>query len=170
MRTLEALAKSCHESLAADPCPSGREQVRQALITALADPTFVDAQFDETAADGPPKRRIFYQDEELGFRILAHADEGANEGKPHDHGPAWAIYGQAKGQTRMTEWRIIKAANGDAPAIVEQEKSYLMKPGDAVIYAEGAVHSPIRKNGTRLIRIESCSLEGVSRPKYQVTH
>ncbi len=166
-QTIEALARVCHDALSTNPGLEGQEQARQALMAALANPKFVDAQFDETAEGGPAKRQTLYEDADLGFRIVAHADQGANDGNPHDHGPTWAIYGQAKGQTRMTEWRIIEAATQDSPAVVEPAKNYLMTPGDVVIYGEGVVHSPIRESDTRLIRIEGRNLDDVKRPKYQ---
>ena len=45
--------------------------------------------------EGTPERKVLYEDPELGFTILAHAYVGAKNSKPHDHGPSWAIYGQA---------------------------------------------------------------------------
>ena len=47
---------------------------------------------------------MLYEDPELGFTILAHGYVGAKGSKPHDHGPSWAIYGQAAGETIMTDW------------------------------------------------------------------
>ena len=64
------------------------------------------------------------------------------------------IYGQADGETEMTDWKIVKPANGDEPALVEQTSSYSLKPGDAHVYHVGDVHAPLRNGPTRLIRIE----------------
>ncbi len=63
----------------------------------------------------------------------------------------------------MTDWRIVKAAEGDAPALVEPVKTYLMKPGDAHLYDVGAVHSPKREAPVKLIRIEGKNLDTVKR-------
>ena len=42
--------------------------------------------------------------------ILAHNYEGPKESAPHDHGPSWAIYGQARGETAMNDWSLLEAA------------------------------------------------------------
>jgi hypothetical protein len=102
--TLESFAAACHDILAADPGPAGRERVCALLREALRDKGFVA----ETLREGTPERKIIYQDGRLGFCILAHAYEGAKESPPHDHGPTWAIYGQAAGETLMTDWALVE--------------------------------------------------------------
>jgi hypothetical protein len=63
----------------------------------------------------------------------------------------------------MTDWRIVKPAEGEAPALVEPVKTYLMNPGDAHLYDVGAVHSPKREAPVKLIRIEGKNLDKVKR-------
>ena len=58
-------------------------------------------------------RKVLYEDPELGFCICGHVYENDANGAPHDHGNSWAIYGVAKGDTEMTDWRIVKKAEGD---------------------------------------------------------
>jgi hypothetical protein len=106
---------------------------------------------------------VLYEDPELGFCICGHVYEGAANGAPHDHGSSWAIYGVAQGDTEMTDWRIVKKAEGDAPNLVEPVKTYVMKPGDAHVYDVGAVHSPMRAGPTKLVRIEGKNLDHVKR-------
>jgi hypothetical protein len=89
--------------------------------------------------------------------------DNASNGTPHDHGPSWAIYGVATGDTEMTDWRIVKRGEGDAPNLVEPVKSYLMKPGDSHLYDVGVVHSPKRHGLTKLVRIEGRNLDHVKR-------
>lgn len=163
--SLENFADACHAVLATDPGPAGREKARRLLEQYLAEPDFVAGQFD---AD-PPPRKMLYEDPKLGFRILAHADEGANEGNPHDHGPSWAIYGQAAGVTEMTEWKIVERGSQGNASRVEPRRHYRLSPGDAVVYNEGDIHSPRRTTGTRLIRIEGQNLTGLERPEYQAS-
>ena len=57
--------------------------------------------------DDAPERNILYEDPELGFCILGHVYHGAKESTPHDHGPTWAIYGQAAGETIMSDWEMV---------------------------------------------------------------
>lgn len=162
--TLEQLAADCHDALAADPGPAGREVVRRHLERALADAAFVDDHLgDHTTAP----RSVLYEDPDLGFCIVAHVYDDAKGGEPHDHAGTWAIYGQAKGTTEMTEWRKLRAPEGDKPGLVAPLKSYALKPGMAVVYNEDTLHSPDRAGPTRLIRIEGRNLAGVKRDRYE---
>lgn len=162
--TLEQLAADCHDTLAADPGPAGRETVRRHLERALADAAFVD---DHLGAHTTAPRSVLYEDPELGFCIVAHVYDDAKGGEPHDHAGTWAIYGQAKGTTEMTEWRKVKAPEGEAPGLVVPLKTYALKPGMAVVYNEDTLHSPDRAGPTRLIRIEGRNLAGVKRDRYE---
>ena len=48
-------------------------------------------------------------------------------GFPHDHGSSWAVYGQAEGETEMTDWDIIKDQPDDGVIYVKPNKTYIMK-------------------------------------------
>lgn len=148
---LETFALELKQLLSAQPGREGREDARQLLSTALSQPQFVSSVL---TPERVAEREIVYQDPDLGFCICAHVYATAKTSNPHDHGPTWAIYGQAEGETEMSDWRIVSAANNDQPAQVEQIKTYTMKPGDAYLYDIGDVHSPRRHAPTKLIRIE----------------
>ena len=114
-----------------------------------------------------PERKILYEDPELGFCILGHVNHGARESKPHDHGPTWAIYGQARGKTIMSDWSMLEPASEDKPGKVRLVKEYALEPGDAHLYNEGDLHSPRREGPTRLIRIEGRNVEKIRRFPYE---
>jgi hypothetical protein len=154
---------SCREALKQKPGPAGREEVCRLLEALLKDQEFIESKVG--ASVGP--RHVLYQDPELGFCVLAHAYEGASESQPHDHGPSWAIYGQASGETEMTEWEVIEAAKADTPGKVRRAKSYVLQPGMVCLYNEGQLHSPKRHDSTRLIRIEGQNMDGVKRDRYE---
>lgn len=160
---LNGFASECHRILKEDPGPSGRERVSSALQEVLKDADFVHTYLGE----GTGTRDLLYEDPELGFCILAHAYEGASESAPHDHGPAWAIYGQASGETEMTEWELVEAATPEKPGKVRRAKTYALKPGMACLYNEGQLHSPRREGATRLIRIEGQNMDRVKRLRYE---
>ncbi len=160
---LDQFTADCHRILKQDPGPSGRQKVCEALEEVLKDADFVASNL----GDGTGTRDLLFEDEELGFCVLAHAYEGASESAPHDHGPAWAIYGQASGETEMTEWDVVEAASTDKPGKVRRAKTYALKPGMACLYNEGQLHSPRRESATRLIRIEGINMDGVSRLRYE---
>lgn len=161
--TLEQLAADCHDALATDPGPKGREAMRRHLERALGDEAFVARHLGD---DTVTPRKKLYEDPQFGFCIFAHVYGEPKGGEPHDHAGTWAIYGQAKGTTEMTEWRKLKAPAGGNPGVVEPVKSYALKPGMAVVYDEEAIHSPLRAGPTRLIRIEGRNLDGVTRDAY----
>ena len=114
-----------------------------------------------------PNRKVIYEDPDLGFCILAHHNRGAKGSNPHDHGPAWAIYGQAEGETEMTDWELVEPATEDKSGKVRKARTYLLKPGMVHLYNEGDLHSPRREAATKLIRIEGKNMDRVRRLAYQ---
>jgi len=158
--TLDQFAADCRAALKADPGQGGREKVRQCVEKALKDKTFVETHL---GANAKKDRTVIYEDPDLGFCICAHVYDDARKGTPHDHGPTWAIYGQAIGETKMTDWQVVSPAKDGKPARVKLAKSYRLKPGDAHLYPVGAVHAPLRDGPTRLIRIEGQNCDRLKR-------
>ena len=161
--TLDQLSAQCHDILASDPGPAGRTKVCALVQDVLKDDAFVAAHL----GDDVPERKILYEDPELGFCILAHVHTGAKESQPHDHGPSWAIYGQARGKTVMSDWTKVEPATADRPGKVQLARSYTLEPGMAHVYNEGDLHSPRRDGPTRLLRIEGRNMDKVKRLKYE---
>lgn len=160
--TLDQFAAACHRLLAEDPGPAGRRKVCALLEEVLKDEGFVAAHLGGDV----PERKVLYEDPELGFCILAHAYEGSRESPPHDHGPSWAIYGQARGETVMSDWALVEAATETRPGKVRHVRSYVLKPGMAHLYNEGDLHSPRRDGPTRLIRLEGINMDKIRRHAY----
>ena len=161
--TLEQLSADCRRILETDPGPAGRAKVCELVQDVLKDDAFVRAHL----VDGGPERKILYEDPKLGFCILAHVHEGAKESNPHDHGPSWAIYGQARGETVMSDWAVLERPAEGKAGKVRLAKSYTLSPGMAHVYNEGDVHSPRRSGPTRLIRIEGRNMDTVRRLPYE---
>src|SRR5712671_5956479 len=161
--TLERFSSECHRILAADPGVEGRKEVCALVQDVLKDEDFVATHLH----DGVPERKILYEDPELGFCILGHVHHGAKESKPHDHGPTWAIYGQGRGETIMTEWAMVEKAYDGKTGKARKVRDYSLKPGMAYLYNEGDLHSPRRDGPTRLIRIEGSNVEKLRRYPYQ---
>ncbi|PPQ28578.1 cupin domain-containing protein [Rhodopila globiformis] len=161
--TLEQFAADCRAALTQAPGTPGREKVRELVARALADADFVATYIPP----GTPERHLLYEDPELGFAILAHGYVGAKGSAPHDHGPSWAIYGQAAGETIMTDWECLARPTDSVPGKAAFVRDYVMKPGDAYLYDVGVLHSPERKGDTRLLRIEGLNMAKVRRFPYQ---
>ncbi len=163
---IDQFSSDCRDILAKDSSAAGLEKVRQNLEKALSDPDFVAAYL---GPNNNEPRKILYEDPEMGFCIVAHVYDGAKGGHPHDHGPQWAIYGQAIGTTEMTEWKVVKKGQNGEASLVEPEITYDLKPGMARVYDINVVHSPDRKDSTKLIRIEGKNLDHVERNPYKAS-
>jgi hypothetical protein len=160
--TLSSLARECNHALSAGNTPAARAKAAELLGQALREAGFVRELF----ALPMPERKVVYEDPELGFCILVHEYRDAREGGPHDHGPSWAIYGQAEGETVMTEFELVDPPSDGQPGRVRPVRSYAMRPGDVHVYNEGEIHAPRRAGPCKLVRIEGRNLEGVRRGSY----
>jgi hypothetical protein len=161
--TLDHFASECRRILKEDPGRAGREQVRALVQEVLKDEKFLASYLNENT----PDRQVIYEDPELGFCICAHLNRNAREANPHDHGSSWAIYGQAFGETEMSDWEVIEPAAEGNPGKVRRARVYALKPGMAHIYNEGDVHSPKRVATTGLIRIEGKNTQKMKRLAYK---
>ncbi|MGH7049180.1 MAG: hypothetical protein ACREE5_00840, partial [Acetobacteraceae bacterium] len=160
--TLDQFAARCRDALKADPGPKGRETLCGLVRDVLRDKKFVETHL---RADGP-EREVLYEDPDLGFTILAHSYHGAKNSSPHDHGPTWAIYGQASGETTMTDWECLARPTASTPGRARRVRDYTLTPGMAFLYEPGVLHSPRREGSTRLLRIEGMNLDRVQRRPY----
>ena len=161
--TLEQFSAACRRILTDDRGPEGRRKVCALVQDVLKDDVFIATHL----GDDGPERKILYEDPELGFCILAHVYQGARESQPHDHGPSWAIYGQARGETVMSDWALVEPPAGSAPGKVRHVRSYTLTPGMAHVYNEGDLHSPRREGPTRLLRLEGTNMDKVRRGAYE---
>ncbi len=162
--TLEQFTSRCREALMSQPGTEGRRKVCDLVRQVLTDKEFVARYIPE----GTPERHVLYEDPELGFTVLAHAYTGAKNSSPHDHAHSWAIYGQASGETIMTDYECLARPEGDRPGKARPVRDYSLKPGDAHLYEPGVLHSPRRDGATRLLRIEGVNMARVKRQPYEV--
>jgi predicted metal-dependent enzyme (double-stranded beta helix superfamily) len=159
---LNQFIADCRTSLARDPGPAGREQVRQDLERLLANQDFINEYCSD---DVPRGLKVLYEDEKLGFQVLAHINDKARVSPPHDHGASWAIYGQATKFTDMIEWE--REDNGSDPkhAKLKPAKKYRLTPGKAGIYQNGAIHSIDYPDYARFVRVTGTNLDKIDRIK-----
>ena len=163
MTTLEQFSAECRTILLSEPGPSGRRKICMRLETLLREPQFIASAVSEAT----PERQVLYEDTELGFCILAHQYKGAKDSPPHDHGPSWAIYGQAKGETEMTDYALVAPATSDKPGKAKALRTYKLTPGTAYLYNEGDLHSPRRTGPTQLVRLEGTNMDRVKRVRVE---
>lgn len=161
--TVSELAKQCHQLLTAEPGPAGRSSVATLLSEVLADPANVAALIPPQTGE----RDLLYKDPESGFCIFAHQYKSAKQSLPHDHGPSWAIYAQARGETEMTDYVRATSGSEEVPGKVRATRTYQLKPGDAHVYNEGDLHAPVRTGPTSLVRIEGTDMSKITRDRYE---
>jgi hypothetical protein len=160
---LEKFSTECHTILKQDSGVDGRKKVCALVQDILKDEEFIKTYL----TDDVPERKVLYEDPELGFCILGHVYHGAKDSNPHDHGPSWAIYGQARGETVMTDYSPVARPSDGQPGKARRVKDYTLKPGMAYLYNEGDLHSPRRDGPTRLIRIEGKNMDKIRRYPYE---
>jgi len=160
--TLENLVGDIRQTLKDSTDGQGSSDICQYVERALGDEAFIATHF---GADKTRPRHIIHEDPDFGFCVCVHISHDAKNGDPHDHGPSWAVYGQAEGVTEMTHWRIVEPAVDDKAALVEQVETLVMKPGMAHFYQVGDVHAPNRSGKSLLLRIEGANLDNIKRSK-----
>ena len=152
-RILSDFIASCGALLKDSPGPEGRAKVAGLLSDLLADPANIETLIPPSTGE----RDLLY----------AHVYDSAKTSSPHDHGPSWAIYAQARGETEMTDFELLTAASEDAPGSVRATRTYRLCPGDAHVYNEGDLHAPRRSGPTALVRIEGTNMSKVKRLRYE---
>lgn len=162
---LNQFITDCKTTLARDPGPQGREEVRSSLERLLRNDDFIREYCGD---DQPSGLKVLYEDDKLGFQILAHINNKARVSPPHDHGESWAIYGQAAKYTDMTEWERADDRTDPKHAELKPVKKYRLMPGHAGIYQDGTIHSIDYPEMARFIRVTGTNLDKIHRVKFDL--
>jgi hypothetical protein len=157
--TLDQFCADSRETLKSKPLADALPQIADRLSRLLSNPGFVTETFNDSM--GPSKREL-YHDPELDFYVLAHVQEGGKAGKPHSHGTSWAIYGNAKNLTEMTEWRRVNPQSDDHAELVATGK-YSLGPAQTHAYGPGTIHSTAHPKPAWVIRVTGCDMDRMPR-------
>ena len=160
--SLDDLIVDIKDVILNEKIPNGSDKVCYFVSKALMDQNFISENLSDRQ-NGEHPRQILYEDKEIGFCVCGHVYNSEAIGSPHDHGSSWAIYGQASGETEMTDWEIVKERSNNEMIYVKPKKTYTMKAGDVHFYGVGDVHSPVRKEPVRLLRVEGANLDNIKR-------
>ena len=153
--TLNQFCSDAHTILKAQPLAAALPKVAERLSELLVNPDFVAETFSDST---PVGRRELFHDAELDFYVLAHVQEGGKTGKPHSHGQSWAIYGNARNATEMTEYRRVNAEGEDA-AVLERVTTYELRSGMTRSYGPGVIHSTAHPQKAWVIRVTGTDLD-----------
>jgi len=159
------LAEFCRDARTLLHRPDGPDlpALRTRFEVLLRDPDFVDRYCGPAV---PPGLYRLFRDPELGFEVLAHLNRDARVSPPHDHGASWAIYGQVVSHTDMSEWKRIDDGRDPDAARLEIVRRYRLHPGEAGVYASGAIHSIDFPAGSRFVRVTGTDLDAIPRSSY----
>jgi hypothetical protein len=160
---LASFCTDTRQALQSLPLDQALARVAQALAALLRDPAFVAATFDETM---PAGKRELYRDAATDFRVLAHVQPAGKGGAAHDHGPSWAVYGNARGRTDMTEYRRANAA-GDTHAVLQPQPPYSLHAGQARAFAPGTIHATAHPELAWVLRITGTDLDAAPRYRFR---
>lgn len=163
--SLAEFCEDCHSALKTDPGPDGREVVRRNLEQLLSNADFVAKTCGPDAERGT---HTLYKDPELGFQVLAHINEKGVQSPPHDHGPSWAVYGQAVKATDMTVWRRTDDGSKEGQATVEPKDKFRLEPGMAGTFNPGDIHSIDFPDGARFVRVTGTDLNTIGQNRYNL--
>jgi hypothetical protein len=145
--------------LKAEPLANALPRIAERLSRLLGNSAFVADTFDDGM---PPGRRVLHHDLDLDFYVLAHVQEGGKTGKPHSHGASWALYGNAKNVTEMTEWRRVNPETDDHAELAAVRR-YSLGPGQTKAYGPGVIHSTSHPQKAWVIRVTGTDLDRLPR-------
>ena len=111
------------------------------------------------------RQRELFHDPELDFHVLAHVQEGGKTGRPHSHGTSWAIYGNAKNVTEMTEYRRVNPES-EENVVLEPASKYALRPGQTRAYGPNVIHSTAHPQKAWVIRVTGTDLDKL--PRYHL--
>ena len=161
--TLENFCADATAALKASSGIGGREAVRCRLEKLLNSIDFIQLYLVNQSRG----KKILFEDPETGFLINAHGISKNNKiGKPHDHGTSWAIYGQASGLTNMTVWEQNHPVSKSEIPSLTQQKTFVLKPGNAALFDTGIIHSTAHPAPARWVRITGTDLNTIKRYTY----
>jgi predicted metal-dependent enzyme (double-stranded beta helix superfamily) len=114
-------------------------RVRTALLTTLADPAVLELYAERSAS-------YLVWSREGGPAVHASVHRPGHVTAPHDHGPAWAVYGVVRGPASCTRWtRAADVAPGvadlGAPEYLE------LGAGEVSVVLPGQVHTVANRTG-----------------------
>ncbi len=160
--TLDQFCNDARSILKSQPQAAALPKVAERLSELLGNPDFVAETFSD---DTPVGRRGLFHDPELDFYVLAHVQEGGKTGRPHSHGTSWAIYGNAKNVTEMTEYRRVNPES-EENVVLEPASKYALRPGQTRSYGPNVIHSTAHPQKAWVIRVTGTDLDKL--PRYHL--
>lgn len=162
--TLQQFIADARAALSAGkPLDQSLPGVAEKLKQLLVNKDFVSETFND---DMPPSKRVLYHDPDYDFYVLAHVQQGGKKGSPHSHGSSWAIYGNCREATNMTEWKRVNP-DSEEKVVLRIADEYAIGPGQSRAYPPGAIHSTEHTSKCWVIRVTGTDLDHVPRYRFK---
>jgi predicted metal-dependent enzyme (double-stranded beta helix superfamily) len=138
---------------------AGLSHIAEKLEKLLGNPAFVAETFTD---DTPKGKRTLHFDAETGAYVLAHVHLPGQRGKPHSHGASWAVYGNARGYTKMIEWARTNP-EAETHSVLRPNIAYRLEAGEARAYGPHVVHSTEHPEKAWVIRVTGTKFSDIPR-------
>lgn len=161
--SLEEFCNDTRARLKSDASREGVEKVRTEMQRLITDSEFVAKYFH---SDIPFGVRTLYVDPELGFHVLGYRAEKTRSSPAHDHGDSWALYGQVRDYTEMTEYDRVDDRSDPSNATLQIKSKYKLNPGEARLYWGSQLHSTYTPADCCYFRVAGTDLE--KRPRVRI--
>jgi hypothetical protein len=158
-RALENFGKQSSRILSEQPLDVALERIAAGMALLMADPEFVALAFSE---GDPPGKKELLHDPKTGFYLFAHVQQAGKSGKPHSHGESWAIYGNVRNSTEMTEWVRVNPESEEG-VVLKASDRYMLNPGDTRAYGPGVIHSTAHPDHAWVVRMTGTDLDKLPR-------
>jgi len=152
----DTFCNDCKESYDQNSGKADIEAIRQKLEKLLGEnPEFIEKTCGPDAGYGVSE---LYKDEDTGFIIYAHKFKEGRKSPPHDHGASWAVYGQAKKFTDMTEYRRLDDKSKAGYAEIQETRKYRLEVGMVGKFGPHDIHQIHFEDEARFIRVTGSDL------------
>lgn len=161
--TLEQFCGDVRAMLKEDASRDGVDRIRKEMSRLITDPDFVKQHFHNEVPYGV---RSLYVDPELGFHVLGYRAEKTRTSPAHDHGDSWALYGQVRDYTEMTEYERLDDGSDPGQAKLRVASQYKLQPGEVGLYWATRLHSTYTPANCCYLRVAGTDLE--KRPRVRI--
>jgi len=152
----ETFCGDCRKAYDKSTGEADLEVIRQNLEKLIKEnPGFIEEKCGDSADYGVHE---LYTDPQMGFIVYAHNIKEGRKSPPHDHGASWAVYGQAKKFTDMTEYRRLDDKSEAGHAEIEETKNYRLEFGMAGKFGPHDIHQIHFEDEARFIRVTGADL------------
>ncbi|MBI4194623.1 MAG: hypothetical protein HY526_06035 [Betaproteobacteria bacterium] len=158
--SLQEFCEDTKRILKVDPGRGGVKSVMANIGRLIKDDDFIKEYFHDEIEHGV---RRLYVDGELGFVVLGYRCEKAHSTPVHDHGNSWALYGQVRDYTEMTEYDRIDDGTDPTIAKLGVKTRYKLNPGRVGMYWGKQLHAAFTPVGCRYLRVTGTDLDRIAR-------